>query len=1009
MLPSGCTNPSACNYDSTAMVDDGSCIASGCTDPLALNYDATAGCDDGSCSYNCANTSSYGSATADPYGAVTVSTCNYLSEYSTISGVGAGESYTAAISGVNANPGYIVVYEGGSAANFVAQGSAPLTWTSTVAGTYYIHWMVDSTCATATGCHTTTLTGNSLLPGCMDSTACNYNALAGVDDGSCILPDGCTDSTAFNYNASAICDDGSCVPFVYGCTDSTATNYNASANTDDGSCIAAASMCCNFSAYGSATASATSTVSISTCNYLSEYSTISGVAANTSYTASVTGGLLDSLNPGWITVYEGSSCGNFVGEGASPYTFTSLGAGTYYIHWHVDNSCATSSGCHSTSITGNAPVVAGCTDPTALNYDPLANSDDGSCTYAGCTSGVGANSESFEDAPALGVYTQGPWPEWTYDAATSTFSGTNGWRADNLGTGSSGTGPANGAASLDGDYYLYCETSGQYNMTANLVSNCIDLNNFSSPAFVAGYHMNGATMGTLNIDVTTDGGTVWTTEWTQSGDQGTAWLEAVVDLSAYAGQIIQVRMSYTSGSSFTGDCAIDLLRFMEMPAAGCTDPTACNYNASATIDDGSCYTLTASASAVDVTCNGSTDGSASVTGNASPLIYMWDNGASTASISGLAPGTYTVTVEDNTGCVATASATVGEPSAISTSAVIGNESSAGANDGSIDLTATGGVPCITVQTLSSHNPGLSSNGSSGCHFNITNTSSSPITITDFAQGSYSYSGANTITVYSMPAPYDQTTAAGSWTQVGSAAVTIPTGGSFATPVYSSPVVLSTPVVIPAGDTYGFYVGGSSTVSYATATAAGPVGSSVASDAYISISSGHGGTFGAGSFSPRSPLVQVGYGDPTASAYTYAWDNGATTEDLSGLAAGTYSVTATDCNGCVSASASYTVITAATPGCTDPAASNYNALASVDDGSCTYPGCIDSTALNYDPTANVDDGSCVYPCSVLAPTCEDFNSGLAPVAACPSLGGWSTSTSVGDGWRFTGTPGYQAAT
>ena len=69
----------------------------GCTDPLALNYNATANSDDGSCNYNCVNSSAYGSATADPYGAVTVSTCNYLSEYSTISGVGAGESYTAAI------------------------------------------------------------------------------------------------------------------------------------------------------------------------------------------------------------------------------------------------------------------------------------------------------------------------------------------------------------------------------------------------------------------------------------------------------------------------------------------------------------------------------------------------------------------------------------------------------------------------------------------------------------------------------------------------------------------------------------------------------------------------------------------------------------------------------------------------------------------------------------------------------------------------------------------------
>ena len=45
------------------------------------------------------------------------------------------------------------------------------------------------------------------------------------------------------------------------------------------------------------------------------------------------------------------------------------------------------------------------------------------------------------------------------------------------------------------------------------------------------------------------------------------------------------------------------------------------------------------------------------------------------------------------------------------------------------------------------------------------------------------------------------------------------------------------------------------MSYATATASGPVGSVVASNAYLSISSGHGGLHGSGSFSPRSPLVE----------------------------------------------------------------------------------------------------------------------------------------------------------
>ena len=46
----GCTDPTACNYNSAANTDDGSCILpDGCTDSTALNYNSSATCDDGSC------------------------------------------------------------------------------------------------------------------------------------------------------------------------------------------------------------------------------------------------------------------------------------------------------------------------------------------------------------------------------------------------------------------------------------------------------------------------------------------------------------------------------------------------------------------------------------------------------------------------------------------------------------------------------------------------------------------------------------------------------------------------------------------------------------------------------------------------------------------------------------------------------------------------------------------------------------------------------------------------
>ena len=75
---------------------------------------------------------------------------------------------------------------------------------------------------------------------------------------------------------------------------------------------------------------------------------------------------------------------------------------------YSDSNCTTiTGGCHTTTIMYGA-IVWGCTNPLATNYNPAATYDDGSCIFSGCTTGIGANSESFEDMHELSLHTDIP-------------------------------------------------------------------------------------------------------------------------------------------------------------------------------------------------------------------------------------------------------------------------------------------------------------------------------------------------------------------------------------------------------------------------------------------------------------------------------------------------------------------------------------------------------------------------------------------------------------------------
>lgn len=136
-------------------------------------------------------------------------------------------------------------------------------------------------------------------------------------------------------------------------------------------------------------------------------------------------------------------------------------------------------------------------------------------------------------------------------------------------------------------------------------------------------------------------------------------------------------------------------------SAGCTGTDAIVVSQSTPIS--------ASITSNNVSCNGGSDGSVSTSaaGGQSPYTYLWSNSATTANITGLTAGAYTVTITDNAGCTGTGSATITEPTAIVTSLNSTNVSCNGLSDGTISTNTSGGTsPYTYLWSVGSTNTNL---------------------------------------------------------------------------------------------------------------------------------------------------------------------------------------------------------------------------------------------------------------------------------------------------------------
>ncbi|MCO5288691.1 MAG: SprB repeat-containing protein [Bacteroidetes bacterium] len=98
----------------------------------------------------------------------------------------------------------------------------------------------------------------------------------------------------------------------------------------------------------------------------------------------------------------------------------------------------------------------------------------------------------------------------------------------------------------------------------------------------------------------------------------------------------------------------------------------------------------------NVSCFGGSNGGIyiSVTGNNGAVTYQWNTGAVSKNLLNVVAGNYTVTVTDSSGCVATKSQVITQPTVIAATLTATN-ATCGQNNGSITTSVSGGTPTYT--------------------------------------------------------------------------------------------------------------------------------------------------------------------------------------------------------------------------------------------------------------------------------------------------------------------------
>lgn len=348
------------------------------------------------------------------------------------------------------------------------------------------------------------------------------------------------------------------------------------------------------------------------------------------------------------------------------------------------------------------------------------------------------------------------------------------------------------------------------------------------------------------------------------------------------GSVSSVTLGGTAPYTYQWSSPGSATSFMNNLSAGTYVLTVVDINNCSAVDSVTLFQspiLSVSTVPSSVTCNGGANGTvnSNVVGGVFPFTYLWSNGATTANISSVVAGTYTVTVTDAAGCTSVSSSTVTQPVAVSLSSIITDASCQGFCDGAISISVSNGQAPYMYQ-WSGGLPPLN-NPTNLCIGNY------QLTVTDAnlctATGTYNVSGP-----LGMTLTMNHTDAICNGSCDGTAGVIVNSGIAPYSFLWGNGSTNSTVNNLCTGNFFVSVTDAIGCTTQGSVIVSQPV-SIIVNPASLSISC-NGLSDGMAFFSQTNAVLP----------YSVLWSTGGTTDTLYNLFAGYYSLTLTDANGCI---------------------------------------------------------------------------------------------------------------